>query len=96
MGYVRIFAHFAEFAALTFCVSASAESLIGKNKGYFKIAFPLGFITALCDETVQLFFEGRAFQISDVLIDSLGCITGIIFFAFTLKIIFGFKNSRNG
>ncbi len=94
--WVRTFAHFAEFTALTFCVSTSIESIAEKNKANFIISFPFGVITAFCDETIQTFFEGRAFQISDIFIDSLGSISGIIFFALVLKIILCFKKERNG
>ncbi len=96
VGFVRTFAHFSEFAALSFCASIAIESLKEKSKANFSIALPFGIITAFSDETVQLFFEGRAFQLSDIFIDSLGSITGIIFFALILKIILRSKKEQNG
>lgn len=53
--------------------------------------FLLTFATAVIDETIQIFYEGRAFQLIDVFIDSLGGITGILFF--TLVSIPFIKNS---
>lgn len=44
------------------------------------ISWPLlgGLLTALCDETIQLFTDGRSGQITDVWIDFSGVTAGLI------------------
>ena len=44
----------------------------------FILPLLLGLLTALCDETIQLFVEGRSGQISDVWLDAAGIATGAL------------------
>ena len=37
-----------------------------------------GVLTALTDETIQLFSDGRSGQVTDVWLDSAGVLTGIL------------------
>ena len=39
----------------------------------------VGLFTAVIDEFIQLFFEGRSAEITDVLIDFSGVVTGALF-----------------
>lgn len=88
VGYVRTFAHIAEFAALCYVFSASYESFSQKYKAPFSVAVPFTFVIAFIDETIQIFFEGRAFQFSDILCDTLGGFLGGVCFYITLKIVY--------
>lgn len=71
---VRKIAHFTEYAILGLLVYNLIYSF-DKNIGY---AILICILYAISDEIHQLFVPGRSCQILDVLIDSLGSITGII------------------
>lgn len=81
---VRTFGHFSEFAALGFlmlnCIFAFSE------KKKFILTVILSWLYAWTDEIHQIFIDGRAFQISDLLVDLAGIITGatLIFTAITI------------
>ena len=75
---VRKLAHFSEFfiqgAALSGCIFT-----INYNKNFIYVLFT-GILTACVDEYIQLFFEGRGSQVSDIFIDFSGtCFSVIIF-----------------
>lgn len=76
---VRKLAHFTEYtlegACLAFLVYSFA--IIIKKK-HFLFAFLGGVLTALCDEGIQLFALGRSAQLSDVCLDSLGVLFGLV------------------
>ena len=88
VGYVRIFAHISEFAAFCYVFSASYESFFEKYRSPFYISIPLTFTIAFIDEVIQIFYEGRAFQVSDILCDTLGGVLGGICFYITLIIVY--------
>ncbi len=73
-GIIRTVAHFAEFGALGFLTLNCIFAFSGKKKFFLCIA--LSELYALSDEIHQLFVPGRAFQISDLLIDLCGIILG--------------------
>ncbi len=93
---VRTFAHFSEFAALSFCLSSSIRCITKKIKFFYLISIPFTVFIAIIDEIIQIFSEGRAFQFTDICVDSLGGLFGIVFLCVMLK-IFSFKgnNKRN-
>ena len=70
--FIRKCAHFIEYAILGVFAGLSFE------KEYFWKILVLCILVACCDETIQLFVEGRSGQISDVLLDSIGALTGIL------------------
>lgn len=76
---IRKFAHMAEFAALA--VPAWLFVSTFDLKKLFKNVLPFVFtaLYAASDEIHQLFVEGRAGQISDIIVDSLGALLGIVF-----------------
>ncbi len=84
---VRKSAHFAEFTAIGMLLMSCAYSLnrIKPYKYYSQILFS-GLAAAVIDETIQLNVIGRSGQISDVLLDFSGVVTGalIMFFIFSL------------
>lgn len=74
--FVRKAAHICEFAALGFF---SAIAFSYSFKSIRKVPFALAFsvLYAVSDEIHQLYVEGRAGQVRDVLIDTLGILGGI-------------------
>lgn len=64
---IRKAAHFTEYAVL-------GALLFGAAGGWRSPAFPplVGILTAVADETIQIFSEGRSGQISDVWLDFAG------------------------
>lgn len=84
---LRKMAHFTEFAiegVLLLLV------LLGYTERIFPfLGWPLlgGLLTALTDETIQLFSDGRASQVTDVWIDFAGVVTGILLMSVLFVII---------
>ncbi|MCH5298085.1 MAG: VanZ family protein [Ruminococcus sp.] len=76
---VRKIAHFTEYTAIGIMLMNTAYSF---NKSRPYLFFPhilfAGLFTAVIDEAIQLNVPGRAGLITDVLLDFLGVITGII------------------
>lgn len=79
---LRKIAHFAEFAALGFCLAWRSGMLHQK----YRWAFLSGAAAAAVDETIQLFVPGRGPAVKDVLLDSSGVLTGmlLLYFGHTL------------
>lgn len=75
---LRKTAHFAEFFLLG-VITSSTFRVFTKTpyKNIFTILF-IGLATAVSDETVQLFVEGRGSQVSDILLDFSGVLTGTV------------------
>ncbi len=76
---VRKTAHFAEYAVLGFLTACVCTSFYLKTKQTLLISSATGILYAISDEIHQYFVPGRACQIRDVLIDSSGVISGIVF-----------------
>lgn len=76
---VRKAAHFSEYTVIGMLLLSCAYSLCRTrpHKYYLQILF-VGLATAVCDETIQLFVEGRSGQITDVLLDFFGVVTGTV------------------
>ena len=77
---IRKTAHFAEFFVIGGLLMSCAYSFDRFNpyKYSFVVLF-VGLFTAVIDEFIQLFFEGRSAEITDVLIDFSGVVTGALF-----------------
>lgn len=76
--FVRTCAHFTEFFVL-------GMSLLFMYRTYFKkllvndvVSTVSASVIALCDECIQLFTEGRAFQVADLLIDTAGAFSSVV------------------
>ncbi len=82
-GYIRKFAHFAEYAMLAFWASRafwnSSKELL--KKYWYVAAFVLVFSVASIDEYNQSFNSARTGSIYDVLLDCLGGLTAILLLA---------------
>ena len=77
---IRKLAHFAEFFVIGGLLMSCAYSFDRfKPYRYSFAALFVGLFTAVIDEFIQLFFEGRSAEITDVLIDFSGVLTGALF-----------------
>lgn len=77
---VRKAAHFCEYALEGFFLLLVTGALAGRCRRLLPyLSWPalLGVLTALTDETIQLFFDGRGSQVTDVWIDFAGVVTGM-------------------
>lgn len=72
---LRKCAHFTEFAVLGVLSSLTLLQTNVSRRGLVAIGFCLA--VAAMDETLQLFVDGRAGRVVDVMIDGAGALTGI-------------------
>ena len=91
---IRKFAHMLEFTALSFFLDNSIYAT-WKRKNANIIAFSITVLYAVGDEIHQLFVPGRAFQTSDILVDSMGALIGAVLFFVILKLMFNIKERGN-
>jgi len=91
---VRKTAHLFIYFCLGFSVIATFLSYGAKRNVFLKAAV-FCFLYAVSDETHQYFVEGRAAEVTDVLLDAAGSLAGIIFHTLlTGKIIFRRRNKK--
>lgn len=83
--FIRKAAHFSEFAALSFLLSNAVFATFNTKKAPV-VAFPLACVYAVTDELHQLFSDGRACSVKDMLIDSSGALLGAIIFSLIILI----------
>lgn len=81
---VRKAAHFTEYFILGILLSLTVREAKW-NRPLLK-SWALGTMVACCDETIQLFSDGRAGMITDVMLDSSGVFTGCA--VLTLGVLF--------
>ena len=73
---VRKAAHFTEYFILGVLMSLTVRER--KCKRYLFTPWVLGTMVACCDETIQLFSDGRAGRVFDVMLDSSGVLAGCL------------------
>lgn len=73
---VRKAAHFTEYFILGVLLSLTVRE--AKWNRVLLAPWVLGTLVASCDETIQLFSDGRAGQVTDVMLDSSGVLTGCV------------------
>lgn len=78
MRFVRKLAHFTEFAILGVLAGLLFGGKCRRFSAGLLFTVMTGAATALCDETIQLFVEGRTGQIQDVWIDIAGASLGAV------------------
>ena len=71
-------AHFSIYAVLGMSITGLMCTYKLTNKKRIYISLIFGILYACSDEIHQIFIEGRSAQVTDVLIDTLGIIFGII------------------
>jgi len=83
---VRKMAHFCEYMLegflLTLCLRVYTRHFV------LHISWPIlgGLLTAMTDETIQMFSDGRSSQLTDVWLDFAGVMTGILVGLFCLAL----------
>lgn len=83
--FIRKGAHFTEYFILGNLLSLTVRE--AKWKKVLLAPWLMGTMVACCDETIQLFSDGRAGQITDVMIDSSGVFTGCVILALILAFL---------
>lgn len=83
--FIRKAAHFSEFAFLAFLLTNAVFATFKKKKAGI-ISFPCACLYAVTDELHQLFSEGRACSVKDMLIDSSGALLGAVLFSIIILI----------
>ncbi len=87
-GVVRKFAHYLSYLLLGVLVTAAMWTYTFGLRRKLVWSFLFGFLYAVVDEVQQYFVPGRSMQFGDVLIDSLGIVTGItIFYLISLLLL---------
>ena len=88
--FVRKVAHFVEYGVSGFFGWFVFESRRGWERPAFSMTLCL--LTALCDETIQLFVEGRGGMIADVWLDMAGVLGGVLGGLIVQKLVCRFRN----
>lgn len=77
---IRKGAHMSEYALLAILLAFHFGCYSFSRKKILLLAFAAAVCYAATDEFHQLFVPGRAGRITDVCIDSVGCLAGVIFY----------------
>ncbi len=93
-GLLRTCAHCLEFMGLSLLIFNATYST-WETKFTPLIAFTGTVFYAITDEIHQIFVPDRAFQLSDILVDSTGALIGVTISFIMLKIILYIKKRRN-
>ena len=91
---VRKFAHYTLYTIGGFLIMNYAYTTEKTKKQQIIGSVLFGAFYAVTDEAHQYFVPGRSAQITDVGIDTLGVITGIIIFAIIINVIQKLKNIK--
>ena len=78
MHFIRKLAHFIEFAVLGVLAGLLFGGQCRRLLPGLLFSAMTGVITALCDETIQLFVAGRSGQLQDVWLDVAGASAGAV------------------
>lgn len=79
-GLLRKLAHMGEFALLGALWEGALRGRSGPGRGWYSVQCACGLclLTAMTDETIQLFVPGRSGQVTDVWIDFAGACMGVL------------------
>lgn len=94
-GFVRKVAHMSEYAVLAIMLFIWLGLWEMTPFRRAMIAFVISTLYAASDEFHQLFVPGRAGRVSDVLIDSLGALSGVLFFILLDKLVRVLKHRKS-
>ena len=75
---VRKLAHFCEYLLEGFLLMLCMRVYSRHPLGHITVPMLGGVLTALTDETIQLYSPGRSSQVTDVWLDSVGVLAGIL------------------
>ena len=91
-SFIRTLAHFCEYALFGFLAFNLYFAIKDKPKPLLSILLSIGY--AVTDEIHQLFVPGRAFQLTDLAVDTAGIILGAAIFFVFYTIINNIKNKQ--
>ena len=77
MHFVRKLAHFCEYTLEGFLLMLCMRVYSRHPLRHISVPVLGGVLTALADETIQLYSPGRSSQVTDVWLDSIGVLAGI-------------------
>jgi VanZ family protein len=77
---VRKFAHFFEYALFGLLITSTIHAWRGKIKPHVYMLLFWCLLIPVSDESLQLFVDGRAGMVQDVVLDFAGTIFGILFY----------------
>ncbi|MDO4282242.1 MAG: VanZ family protein [Clostridia bacterium] len=92
---IRKTAHFTLYTIGGVCICLCVMLNYEGKKNIYLIGFSIGSIYAITDEIHQLFVPGRACELRDVIIDSLGILVGVVIIKFFKLIIYHLKRSED-
>ena len=78
MHFVRKLAHFCEYLLEGFLLMLCMRVYSRHPLAHITVPMLGGVLTALTDETIQLYSPGRSSQVTDVWLDSVGVLAGIL------------------
>ena len=78
MHFVRKLAHFCEYTLEGFLLMLCMRVYSRHPLRHISVPMLGGVLTAMTDETIQLFSDGRSSQVTDVWLDSAGVLAGIL------------------
>ena len=85
-GIVRKLAHFSIYAVVGFLLMALVSTYDLDERKRISISLIVGIIYAISDEIHQGFIPGRAAKVTDVMIDTMGVMVGILVLLLILTI----------
>lgn len=85
-GIIRKIAHFSIYTVVGFLLMSFVSTYHLKENKRIGISLLIGIMYATTDEIHQKFVPGRSCQITDVIIDSMGVLLGILLLLTILKI----------
>ena len=95
---VRKMAHFCEYMLEGFLLMLCMRVYTRRYVRHLSVPLLGGVLTALTDETIQLFSPGRSSQVTDVWLDSAGVLVGILaalVFMALCRLLFHHAKRRN-
>lgn len=83
---IRKIAHFCIYTLVGFLLMALVSTYDLEENKRIRISLGIGILYATSDEIHQLFIPGRSGQITDIILDSMGVIIGILFLLIIVEI----------
>lgn len=87
MHFVRKLAHFCEYALEGFLLMLCLRVYTRYPFRHISVPVLGGALTALADETIQLYTPGRSSQVTDVWLDLIGVLSGILAAVLVLAVL---------
>lgn len=92
---MRKIAHYTIYLIGGILIMFFISTIVQSEKRCVLYSVLIGLIYAITDEIHQMFMDGRTAKITDVLIDTLGVITGVVIYITIKTIIYRIKSKDN-